>query len=511
MNQFKISVLTNITLEPYFSRHLKDLFNDKVCINYILIEDYSSHEDCMIFCESDVIIILINFEIFSSNAFELINKDGKNNLYDILLNTFLEIYQSIYKFNKNIIWIGLEDYFLENYTFTGVRLTEERFVDKLNNALISKFSRDIYLLDFKYLIAKVGINNSYNKKNMYRWNAPYSSALICELANEIKKWRLITNNITKKCIVLDCDNVLWKGVISEDGITNIKLGNYGVGKIYKDFQKYLLYLYRHGIILAVASKNDEIDVMRMFREHDEMVLKEKNISCFQVNWNNKVDNIKAIASFLNIGLDSIVFIDDSKYEINAVKNLLPEVLPIEFKPESVYNALNCININSYVDDKIIESRMATYKTNVKREILKKNSKNYEDYLEKLETEILISIAKDTELNRIAELTQRTNKCTNGKRYNVNELNTKLKEREYLLYSVKVKDKFSDLGLVGAIGIENSTLDLFTLSCRALGRKVEEKMYKCIRKAQIDKVTFYNTLKNENTIMDLKLLVTKKDR
>ena len=140
---------------------------------------------------------------------------------------------------------------------------------------------------------------------------------------EIQKQYFIEQGITKKCLVLDCDNVLWGGILSEDGIENIKLGGSGFGRTYQDFQRFVLSLYYHGVILAVCSKNDLPDVMNMFHEHSEMILKEEHIACFQVNWENKPDNIRRIAETLNIGLDSMVFLDDSPVEIEAVKSILP--------------------------------------------------------------------------------------------------------------------------------------------------------------------------------------------
>ena len=122
--------------------------------------------------------------------------------------------------------------------------------------------------------------------------------------------------------------MLWGGILSEDRIENIKLGGNGWGRIYQDFQRFVLSLYYHGVILAICSKNDLPDVLRMFHEHSEMIMREEYIACFQVNWEDKPSNIQKIAEKLNIGLDSMVFVDDSPVEIEAVKAILPKVTTI---------------------------------------------------------------------------------------------------------------------------------------------------------------------------------------
>lgn len=232
----------------------------------------------------------------------------------------------------------------------------------------------------------------------------------------------------------------------------------------------------NGIILAVCSKNEYNDVLAVFREHTDMLLKEDNIACFKVNWDNKVDNIIWISSCLNISLDSMVFVDDSDFEIQSVKMLIPEVHTIKFTNDyNMYKCFGCLYLKSgNVLDEVLK-RHQTYKTNDQRELLLLRSSSFDEFLKSLELVIDIHKTHSIELNRIAELSQRTNKCTNGKRYFINQLLELKSVPSYSLYTVSAKDRFSDLGIVGAIGIENNKLDLFCLSCRALGRGIEEKM------------------------------------
>ena len=307
---------------------------------------------------------------------------------------------------------------------------------------------------------------------------------------------MIATGNTKKCLVLDCDNVLWGGILSEDGIDGINISGSGLGRPFQDFQRYLLDLYYHGVILAVCSKNDESDVLHVFREHTGMLLKEEHIACFTCNWNNKPDNIKNISESLNIGLDSIVFVDDSAFEIESVKIMLPKVTAVLYKRDTIYDELSCFNLKRNTDLKIVNERTITYKTNTLRSELQKKASSYEDYISSLEMIIDIHKTAECELARVSELTQRTNKCTNGIRYTIDQIRAKISMVDYELYTVCLSDKFSDLGVVGVIGIKDCTVDLFSLSCRALGRRMEENMIKFALERNANKFRFCNTTKNE---------------
>lgn len=240
-------------------------------------------------------------------------------------------------------------------------------------------------------------------------------------------------------------------------------------------------------------------------EHSEMVLKEEHIACFQANWENKPDNIKRIAETLNIGLDSMVFIDDSPVEVEAVKSMLPEVTAILYERDSVYDKLSCFNLRRNVSIKDIEKRNETYRTNQSRENLKSQYGSYSKYIEALEIKIAIHEASPIEYSRISELSQRANKCTNGKRYTVAEIKDRIVNENVKLYSLSVSDRFSDLGLVGAFEIEGNILTLFCLSCRALGREIESKLFDFIvAKHQLHKISFTSTSKNE----DIKQIFTQ---
>ena len=299
-------------------------------------------------------------------------------------------------------------------------------------------------------------------------------------------------------LVIDCDNVLWGGVLLENGIDGIVLGDNGLGAQYHALQRFIISLYYHGIILAICSKNDEADVLKVFREHSGMLLREEHISCFKCNWDDKPKNIEEIASYLNISLSSIVFIDDSVFEINAVKCILPEVHTILYDKKTIFQNLSCFNVRNNVDINVVKQRTETYKSNVQRELLKNSAITFDMYLKSLETKIDIHLTQSNELSRISELTQRTNKCTNGKRYTFDELKRIENCHGYEIYTVCVSDRFSNFGIVGAVILHDETIDLFSLSCRILGRKIEDHVLNFfVSNKNVCRIEWINTTNNKS--------------
>ena len=492
----KILFVSNIILEPY----VKNTFTSDKIVKFIPYEEYLAKENVGYIKNFQHIIVIINFDLMFNNVINDLLEHTKSRIE--LKNEIVEKCQMIYDSIKSItdahiMWFGFENYYcslnkvLGNIPFLG------SFVDEINHCFSRKVCESDVFIDMKHLIAEIGIQKSFDIKGKYRWNAPYSQLLVNEICGEIDKQIAIDKGITKKCIVLDCDNVLWGGILSEDGFEGVNIGNFGLGKQFYDLQIFLLHLYYRGVILAVCSKNDYEDVLKMFCEHSGMVLKKEHIACFCVNWNNKVDNIIEISKKLNIGLNSVVFIDDSYFETNLVKSQLPEVTTIQYDYKTIYEDLSCFNISSEFNLKETILRHNTYKTDEIRESLKLQYKSYDEYLKALDMKINIKIASFDEISRISELTKRTNKFTNGKRYTSEEIKRLMIKSDYKLYSVYLSDKFSDFGLVGVIGIENNILDLLSLSCRALGRSVEDEMFSLINLNNVVGFCFYPTGKNSD--------------
>ena len=288
--------------------------------------------------------------------------------------------------------------------------------------------------------------------------------------------------MSKKCIVLDLDNTLWGGILGEDGLEGIRLGPTPEGRPYLEFQKYLLSLFNRGIILAINSKNNHKDALRVFQEHPNMVLKEHNFASMQINWNDKVSNLKNIAKELNIGLDSLVFIDDEKLNREMVKSILPEVEVVDLPEDPSLYLKTLAEIDDFNILKITEEdkkRGKMYAERRKRqELQNKSSTDITQFLKDLRMIATINMADSFNIPRIAQLTQKTNQFNmTTRRYSEEDIKKFSGNKNFLVMCISIKDKFGDNGITGAAIVEKSheswRIDTFLLSCRIIGRKAEE--------------------------------------
>lgn len=492
-------LISNIAFEPYWNECIKDSLSSithNIKFEYVEYDEFRHYASNIESAEIVVVCLDINVLYPNLSVDFISGKLTCKNIENDCIRKCAELYSTIKTHTDAlIVWFGFDDYSCLQSNICGTIQAFNGLVDKLNLTLRNMLN-GVSFIDFKRLIATVGITQAYNLKGKYRWNAPYSKELISMMAEEVRKQYYIASGITKKCIVLDCDNVLWGGILSEDGIEGIQVSDSGLGRPFRDFQQHLLYLYYHGVILTICSKNDESDVLKVFREHSGMLLREEHIAVFQCSWDNKPNGIVKISEVLNIGLDSMVFIDDTDFEIEAVKSILPEVTIIKYNRNTIYEQLSCFNLKSNININVIRERNATYKTNAFRNELKLACSSFDEYIQSLDMHIDIHLSLPSELCRISELTLRTNRCTNGKRYTLEQLKTIIRDDSYILYTVCVSDRFSNLGIVGAVGIRENILDLFSLSCRALGRGIEDKIIELICKMGAFKVDYKSTGKNE---------------
>jgi len=288
-------------------------------------------------------------------------------------------------------------------------------------------------------------------------------------------------NLTRKCIVLDLDNVMWGGIIGEDGTEGIQLGNDSPGNAYKDFQRALLSYYNRGVLLALNSKNNPEDALKAIREHPHMLLREKHFAATRINWQNKVQNMTELAKEVNIGLDSMVFIDDNPREREQMKQALPQVLVVDMPSSPFLYRQTLENLNEFSVLALTEEdkkRGEMYSARKRREDLRETISSVEDFLKSLEMKVVIRHVDDYSLPRIVRMVNKTNQFNlTTRRYTDAEVR-KMKETEdeFEVYGLQVCDKFGDEGIVGVAIIRKEqktwTLDSFLLSCRVIGRKVE---------------------------------------
>lgn len=404
-----------------------------------------------------------------------------------MVKSFIQKFDLVYSripTEKEIICFTLCDMYSTKIT-SGDFIFEEA-INEFNSHIIhlAKENRNIKIIDFSEFVS------CYKQSDLIDWKYYYTSQLAfsAKLTADFKKWfKQKENQLSfkrKKCIVLDLDNTLWGGVLGEDGIEGIKIGGDYPGKAFLYFQKALVELSKSGIILAVCSKNNEADVKDCWSKNPYNIINEKYISSYRINWNNKADNIKEIATELNIGLDSFVFIDDNPTERELVKQTLPMVEVPDF-PEQPYNLANFIDeltenyfkVYALTDED--KKKTEEYKANAERSKEQSKFTDMDSFIRSLEIKISIQSANIMNISRIAQMTQKTNQFNlTTKRYTESDLNTLL-ANDAKIWSLSVADKFGDSGITGAIIIKNNEVDEFLLSCRILGKGIEKEFVRQI--------------------------------
>jgi len=343
-------------------------------------------------------------------------------------------------------------------------------------------NRQIKVLDFSTFASEYGLKELVDKRHFYLSQVPVSP----KLARNFNQWFLqkirAIEGIRKKCLVLDLDNTFWGGILGEDGISGIQLGNTYPGNCYRDFQSRIKEIQNTGIILTLCSKNNAEEVQQVFDQRDDMVLKSADFSVLRINWKNKSENIMEIAQELNIGPDSLVFIDDSPFEREQVKSMLPEVVVPNF-PKQPYLLVDFIQevynqwFQVYELTEEDKSKSVQYQQNAQRRQLLNAFETEEQFLKEMDIKLTISENNPVHIPRIAQMTQKTNQFNlTTKRYTEADINN-LICKGYLVWDVAVSDKFGDNGITALAIVKTEGLtaeiDSFMLSCRILGRGIEK--------------------------------------
>ncbi len=349
-----------------------------------------------------------------------------------------------------------------------------------------KANNNVKLLDIREFTRQYTTNEVFE----WRYWFIYQMGMNPKLSKSFTEWFARKLNeiklIRKKCLVLDLDNTLWSGVLGEDGIEGIKLDGDYPGKAFHYFQEALLELSKSGVILTVCSKNNENDVLEAWEKNPYMLLKKDNFATWRINWADKATNIKEIASELNIGLDSFVFIDDNPTERELIRQVLPMVEVPEF-PTQPYElpvffkeiVEKYFRIYSLTSEDIRKTEQ--YKANAQRAMAQRSFVDYDAFLESLDIQITIETANEFNVPRIAQMTQKTNQFNlTTKRYTETDIYSFIKAG-WKIWCISVADKYGDNGITGCIMLDGNAIDTLLLSCRILGKGIEKAFLKEILK------------------------------
>lgn len=359
--------------------------------------------------------------------------------------------------------------------------TLARFIAETNRLMMERAPAYVTIHDVDALASNAGRRAWGNERFFLHAKMPCAPEYMVDYAHSISSILAAQLGLSRKCLVLDLDNTLWGGVIGDDGLGGIRIGQGDAeGEAFLSFQRYVKELRTRGVIIAVCSKNTETIAREVFEKHPDMLLKLDDISCFVANWNDKAANLRHIAKKLNIGLDSLVFVDDNPAERSIIRQLVPEVAVPEVSEDPI-DFIETLERHRYFQVATLGAedfkRAEYYRANALREEIQSSSGGVEDFLKSLAMTAVIGPIQPTTLERSTQLINKSNQFNlTTRRRNVAEVKALTEDPDWMTTTVSLTDRFGDNGLISVVlaKAHGDTLDLDTwlMSCRVLKRGVE---------------------------------------
>ncbi len=364
-----------------------------------------------------------------------------------------------------------------------------RYIALLNLALQDAAPPFVTIHDVDHLSAAAGRWNWADPRFYFQAKLPCAPEMLVGYAHSVATIIAAQRGKARKCMVLDLDDTLWGGVVGDDGIGGILLGNGDpVGEAFLAFQHYVDAIRRRGIILAICSKNDETMARDVFLNHPEMVLRLDHIACFVANWEDKASNLRRIAQVLEIGLDSLVFIDDNPAERGLVRRYLPEVAVPELPPD-VVGYIQAIERHHYFQTTSVGTedlqRSLMYQANAQRREAETFAGSIDDFLASLNMVATVSPVTEANVERVAQLLARSNQFNlTTRRHSASSVLAMAKDPAFITITISLRDRFGDHGLIsvliGESNVQGIRIDAWIMSCRVLKRGVERMLLRQLR-------------------------------
>jgi len=433
----------------------------------------------------DAVLLALDYRAyeFSTNKFsQALEKSAGQEAFD-----FLQQIRQAFTANSGITCIT-QTLACPPYEFSGdfdVQLNGmlRRSIAEFNSALAEdiKNNADV-MLDVASLANTVGTSQWFDERQWYMSRIPMANCYIPLYTEYLAKLIAALRGKSKKCLVFDLDNTLWGGVIGDDGLEGIQIGEgHPIGESFLSIQQWAKTLKELGIILTVCSKNEENIALEAFQKHPGMLLKEDDFAVFIANWDDKATNVRRIAETLNIGLDAIVFVDDNPAEREIVRSLIPEVSVPELPKDSskILRTLSAARYFEKIDFTEDDAqRNAQYTSNIKRQKIQQASSNLTDYLISLDMSIYFTHFNEMGRKRIVQLINKTNQFNLlTHRYTESEVLQFEQSDHHVTLQIHLQDKFGDNGMVSIVICKVSgdcwEIDTWLMSCRVIKRRVEE--------------------------------------
>lgn len=487
----KISLLGD-TATQFLSTAICGMGVEKCYKIDIFEAEYNQVERQLLDLTSDVYLFDAEFIVIFQSTHKLaehhsmLSVEEQVTLADERINFLASVCENPALAGKKIIYFNypeIEDTVFGSYA-NKVEVSFTYQLRKLNYELmrLSQHYPDLFICDIAALQNKFGRDIFFDTSMYTNTEMVLSLDILPYVASRVMDIVCAIKGQFKKCLILDLDNTLWGGVIGDDGLEGIQLGHgLGIGKVYTEFQMWVKKLKQRGIIICVASKNNEDTAKEPFEKHPDMVLKLNDIAVFQANWETKVDNIRTIQSILNIGFDSMVFLDDNPFERNMVRENIPGITVPELPeyPEDYLEYLYSLNLFETASySNLDKDRTKQYQVEAQRVSLSKTFTNEADFLKSLNMVSVVSGFTKFNIPRVAQLSQRSNQFNlRTVRYTDADIEALANDPNVIDLSFTLEDKFGDNGLIAVVIMkpldkERLFVDTWFMSCRVLKRGME---------------------------------------
>ena len=484
--KYQIALLSNIVVDPLkdileFTLRKQGINADVVVGDYDnLVQDsvrLSTANAVVIFWEAANLVEGLHAEIAWRNSDDIIALEERvENEIAVVLRNLLHI---------PIVLINS----FSSLLFSNDELRDgplKLLCNRLNFKLSSHVAASQLVVNLDSVLAKTGCKSAVDFRQYQSSKALYTIGFFKAYAGLVEPAFLAATGRMRKVLVLDCDNTLWGGVLGEDGINGIQLGgSTSKGRVFREVQQILKGFQRQGILLALCSKNNPEDIDNVFETHSEMVLKAGDLVRKKINWKNKAANLQELASELNLGLDSFVFIDDSPFEIGLIERELPQVRCVRVPdvlseyPSVMSEVASCFfSISQTTED--LRKTEQYHQEQVRRSQVEQFS-TIDEYLASLGLNLRILWGgQNVPVPRLAQMTQKTNQFNlTTRRYTESDIQRFLADSNYLVAAFSVDDRYGDAGITGLAIIERekeraefARIDTLLMSCRVIGRNVE---------------------------------------
>lgn len=485
--KYRIAIISNITVNQVkeileFNLRSKGIFAE------VTIGDYDNIvQDSIRFSDADLVIIfweIVNLidgieekcYLMDSKELDTLSSRFENDINLVIKNLISVPLVLVNKFTNS----ALDPFVLSNSPLAKLSKQGNLILEKLS-------SKNLITIDLEKIFIQLSIHNSIDNRQFQSSKALYSIDFFKKYVNAINPVIMSIKGLSKKILVLDCDNTLWGGIVGEDGLSGLQMSDStSKGKIFSEVQRIILGLKNSGVLLAICSKNNEKDVLEVFHKHKGMMLRENDFASIKINWKLKSENIKEIANDLNIGLDSFVFVDDSDFEVSLVQQNLPQVHCLKV-PKNLSDYKDSINKLRSLFFTLSNSDEDKVKTDLylQEKIRKEHSVKFESlesYIASLELQIFIDWNNKSNIPRAAQLTQKTNQFNlTTRRYSEEQFIDMLDTKQFEFATFSATDLFGEYGITGLIILKprsNSPkvyeIDNLLMSCRVIGRNIEFK-------------------------------------